>query len=465
MFLRLFHFILIFAFHLAATQNEPIRCNILILGAGAGGMHTAYQLSKLPNQDICVIEKNSYLGGRLYDISMDPNHPDWVYGVGGLRVMETQKGVISLAQELGITLEYAPYKDALINTRGIFSFDSNETVKRAYPLVQLSEETLYQKLIHSPERSNAGSYPNLHSYMRAVIGPESTAFLHDVSRFRAEFEIPLDVNSYLDFLDEDLTQCCNSYYPVGGMSAFVHRMAERAKSRGVQFFTSEPVLEINSGYQIITPKHLFTGKKLVIAIDAYGFKYVGGDIARKIQTQRQFQDIFGVRVATVTQRFPLAWWEGISDYPGRQVRRAWTTENCLNALEIPLNPYATQQNVMRSVYDDDMRCVSFWENTYQRFGVKGVEREIMTGLHHLFPTANIPEPTRTVLQIWPAAWYYLKAGTRFTNREIAEWAVNPLPGEEVSLVGDSYHIQRSGWSEAAYKSSINTLNRRFGMEI
>ncbi|HET8705962.1 MAG TPA: hypothetical protein VFM46_06635, partial [Pseudomonadales bacterium] len=49
----------------------------------------------------------------------------------------------------------------------------------------------------------------------------------------------------------------------------------------------------------------------------------------------------------------------------------------------------------------------------------------------------------------------------FSNADIAKWAVNPLPGEAVSLVGESYNPQRSGWSDGAYKSSLNTLAANF----
>ncbi len=462
MFLRLFLFLLAITSSLrGGVADAAIHCNVLILGAGPGGVHTAYQLSKLPNQNICVVEKEDHLGGRLFDVALDPTHPQWVYGMGGLRVMESQKNVLNLAKEIGVELEYAPYKDTLINTRGIFGADSGSIAKQAYPLVQISEDDLYKKLLTSPERANAKKYPSIRSYMQSVIGAEAQTFLHDVSRFRAEFEAPIDVRSYLDYMDEEMETCCNAYYPTGGMSAFVYKMADHARSRGVRFFSSEPAISIHKAfglYQVKTPHYVFEGQKLVIAINAQGFKYVGGDIARRIQSQRQFQDILGIKVVTVAQQFPNAWWQNTN------IRRAWTNEHCLNALEIPLNTYAVQQRVMRSVYDDDMRCVSFWENTYRHFGLKGVETEIMKGLKHLFSGAHIPWPSNTVIQFWPAAWYYLRAGTPFSNREIAEWAVEPLPGEDVSLVGDSYYIQRSGWSDAAYKSSMNTLKRRFGME-
>jgi hypothetical protein len=33
------------------------------------------------------------------------------------------------------------------------------------------------------------------------------------------------------------------------------------------------------------------------------------------------------------------------------------------------------------------------------------------------------------------------------------------------LVGEAYNVQRSGWSDGAYKSSINLLNTKYGMSL
>jgi hypothetical protein len=190
---------------------------------------------------------------------------------------------------------------------------------------------------------------------------------------------------------------------------------------------------------------------------------VGGEIGEKIKSQPQFQDIVGIKVATITQWYPDAWW--LTAAPGKDIRRAWTTESCVNALEIPINPYAANQKVMRSVYVDDLQCVNFWEQAYQRGGTAAVEAEIKRGFNYLFPGISIPNPLKTYVQIWPAGWHFLRAGSPYNNLDIASWAIQPIAGEAVSLVGESYNTQRSGWTDGAYKSSINTLNSVFGMTL
>jgi hypothetical protein len=250
------------------------------------------------------------------------------------------------------------------------------------------------------------------------------------------------------------------------MSAFIRAMEQKALAAGVRIYYSQPVSDISKAgghYVLTTAGYQVHADRLVIAVDAEGMKYIGGEIADKIKAQPQFQDITGIKVATVTQWYPDAWWQNAQ--PGKDIRRAWTTESCVNALEIPINPYAANQKVMRSVYVDDLQCVNFWEQTYQRGGTAAVEAEIKRGFGYLFPGVNIPNPLKTYVQIWPAGWHFVRAGSPFNNMDIATWAIQPIAGELVSLVGESYNPQRSGWTDGAYKSSINTLNTLYGMNL
>jgi hypothetical protein len=414
---------------------------------------------------VCLFEKENRLGGRIYDVPKDANNPNSpVFGLGALRIMETQEVVFGLAKELSIGFETVGFANDLIVSRGVSAQDSDSMRSMAYPVADAGgEAALYDKLRFGPERANVAKYPDMRSYMRAAIGPENHSFLADMFRFRGDFTYPISARGYLEFLDEDWDVCCTPSYPIGGMSAFIRGMEQRALAAGVRIFTGEPALEINTGagggYQIITPNYSARANRLVVAIDADAFRRVGGDVAKRIQAQPQFQDLIGVKVASINQWWPNAWWKNV--VPGN---RAWSTQTCVNHIEIPTAKYAADQLVTRSVYNDDLTCSEFWEITAQR-GIALVEAEIERGLKSMFPNAVIPKPTKTVVKIWPAGWYWLKAGSPFSNAQIATWAVLPFPGEQISLVGESYNPQRSTWSDGAFKSSINVLNSLFGMQL
>ncbi len=285
-------------------------------------------------------------------------------------------------------------------------------------------------------------------------------------RFRADFEATLDARGYMDYFDEEWDVCCTPYYPEGGMSQFVIKMAADAVTNGAKVYLKQPVLSIASAsgqYTLTTPDYQITADKVVIAAPKNGLNKITGNIAETIKNQTQYQDLVDIPVITIAQRWPNAWWENIG-FPNKDIHRVWTTEHCFNFMEIPVANYAAQQLVTRTVYTDQQECVTFWQRAAQ-LGTDVVEAEIHRGLQAVLPKATIPEPLNTVVHYWPAAWYWLKGGSQFTNAQIASWAIAPIPGEKVSLVGESYNPQRSGWSDGAYKSSINTLNANYGFSI
>ncbi len=461
------------------SSDGHVECEVAVIGGGVGGLHTAFRLAPELGDKVCLFEKEAILGGRILDVA-NPNDPDGPkVGAGARRVMEGQTVLLDLADELGIQLETPANKQDLVNARGGYSF-SKEGLVGLYDLTPDAsgdtETALYDAIRFSPERANAANYADFPAYVKAVVGDEGLAFLHDMSRFRADFNYALDPAGYLDYLDEEWDVCCTPSYPVGGMSTFVTGMASSAEAAGVRIYTSEPVSSINraeGGYELVTATMTVHADKVVVAVPPIALNWITGDVVDDIKAQTIYQDIVGVKVVAITQWWPEPWYNSVINpdvESDNQVWRAWTTEHCLNFIEIPQEPYAAAANVTRSVYNDDLECSNFWEATAAN-GDAAVNAEVKAGLELLFanngltPPVAIPDPLATHVQVWPAAWHWLGAGASATNAELYSWAAEPLPGEDVGLVGEAYNVQRSGWSDAAYKSSINLLNTRYGMSL
>lgn len=468
-----------------ASTLEALDCEVAIVGGGAGGLHTALRLAPEMGDGVCLFEREAALGGRIHDVPRDPDDPSSPrFGTGALRVMEGQTVLFDLATELGITLEMPATEGDLVNARGGFAFAKEGLVDR-YPGLAVdpggdTETALYDELRLGPSRAMETSYPDFRSYIRATVGPIGYDFLRDMSRFRADFEYPLDARGYLDYLDEEWDVCCTPSYPVGGMSEFIRGMEREATADGARIFVSDPVRTIDAdpagGYALTTATHAVHAARVVIAVPPHALQFIEGDIVERIRETPEFQAIIGVEVVTVTQWWDEAWWREVHDpaTPEGHLWRAWTTEHCVNFVEMPLHAYGVDQRVTRSVYDDDLSCVNFWQETYRSGGVAAVEAEIQRGLTHLFDEngltapadVTVPTPVRTHYQYWPDAWHWIRAGADVTNQEIFDWAPIPLgEGEDVAMVGEAYHPRRSGWSDGAYKSSINLLNTRYGMSL
>jgi len=435
---------------------EEIGCDVIIIGGGVSGLHTAFRLAPELGDGVCLFEKEAELGGRIKDVPMDdePNSPR--FGVGARRVMPQQQVLLDLAAELGLLPAYP----------SITPDASGDT-----------ETAFYEELLFGDSRALASDYGDFRTFIREALGVEAYQFLRDASRFRADFEAPLDAEGYMDYLTEEWDVYGDASYPVGGMSAFVRGMADAALADDARVFTSEPVLRIEragAGYEVVTGQHRASAPKVVVAVPPAALKWIEGDVAEDLKAEPELQDILGVKVVTVTQWWPTNWWSQIVD-PSDDVPvwRAWTTEHCVNFVEIPLEPYASEQLVTRSVYDDDANCVELWQRLWEQGGEQAVAEEVQRGLEHLFVQNGvtepadlvIPQPSRTYVQVWPAAWHWLAAGTEFSNTDVYDWAVEPLDGEDVALVGEAYNVNRSGWSDGAYKSSIHLLNTKYGLDL
>ena len=465
--------------------SSILNCNIAIVGGGPSGTYTAMQLSKKHGSDICVFEKESKVGGRLQDINEHPkcqlNDCPHI-SIGGRRVLPSQTKMIALANELHITLEN-PDTDQkeLIFARGMHSTNRDDFINR-YPGLPIdpidlrigdsAEYQVFNMLFNSAERKNIESHPNMQSYMVSVIGLVGFNYLRDMTPFKGDYQYNLSAKSYIDWLEEELRQEYDPHYPIGGMSIYVHKMAERAKGYGVRIFQSQPISLIdkdgNEGYILKSRTHSIKAKRVVIAVPPVDLPKIKGTVTNAIISQAQFKSIQGIRATTITQLFDNAWWKGINTLPpdNQTVWRAWTSDSCIASIEIPQEAYLINENIIRTVYLDQPGCIGHFE--YLRgTDYSKLEEEIHDGLKYLLEDngatsgVQISKAKKTVVKDWMGAWYWLRAGTPYSNQDISSWAIEPLTGEYVGLVSDGYNPQGTVWMKGAIESVNNLLNSQY----
>ena len=172
---------------------------------------------------------------------------------------------------------------------------------------------------------------------------------------------------------------------------------------------------------------------------------------------------------TITQWYDEAWWKRIKRMSNNKpVWRAWTTDSCINSIEIPKEASLSNEKVIRTSYIDQPDCVEYFE-FLERTNRSKLEEEVHNGLKHLFEnngittSIKIPKATKTIVKVWPAAWYYQERGSPYTNEDITTWATNPIEGENVGLVSDAYYIQRTCWTEGAVLSAIELFRAQYNV--
>lgn len=471
---------------LAPTPNGAEGCDIAIIGAGVGGLHTAYRLAPQHGNKVCVFEKEDRIGGRLYDIGKTPEDEaaGLVVGNGGRRIVETQSVLFALAKELEISYDTPDTGADIIFAKGMYGTSTDDFAK-LYPGLKYDpikpdiETQLLKQLIDSPERMKIAAYANFAAYAKAVVGDAGFEYLHDMSRFRGDFEYPLSASAYVDFLAEEIDVCCKTSYPKGGMTSFPKKMAARAEAAGVRIFTGEAVNAIDKsadGYALTTTKRTVATKQVIVTVTPNSMSHIGGTVSDQIKATEQFKSLVGIKVTVINQWFDTPWWKEIKTADGRGIWRAYTTADaskkdgsCIGFVEIPPEKYVANANVIRVVYNDQKECADAWSQLNANKNDAERDRRLHEGLVLLFSRngittpVTIPPAVKTTYWEWPDGWHWITAGSTFSNADIFAWALEPLPGEDVALVGESYNPQRSTWSDGAYKSSIHLLQKRYGI--
>ena len=474
------------------AADDVLDCEITIVGGGPAGVYLSYRLASRYGAKLCLFEKQPELGGRFRDEEIRTDSGSIFLGTGARRVNDNQEQVKTLARELQIELQTPAPRAQLIQHKGRNAY-SPDNFADLYPRLRdfilksknaadspgaTLEDRIYNRLLDPVNRRTASSHASLRSYITAIAGPEAVEYLRGMSRFHGDFDYEISAPNYLDTLEKELQLSAVNHYPTGGMSSFIRKMAERARSSGVRFFTGEPVLEIHSekpapvaskshrALSLKTPKRLVRTQKLILTIPPVGMAPVKGSIATQIRKAAEYRALLPIRVVVINQRWNDDWWKAVKHpnipVPEGGTWRAWSTDHCVTHIEIPQEPYITPAKLTRSVYTEDLKCVDFWEKLHATGGIPAVEKGVQKGLEQLFSRVHIPKPVYTSFHVWPGAWYYLRAGSKVSNTQVTRWAIQPLSNfPEVMIAGEAYWPDRAGWVEGALFSANKLLDSRF----
>lgn len=503
-------------------------CEVAIIGGGPGGVHTAYRLTNPPADagaptgvtspgGVCLFEKNDRLGGRIRDVQFGPDAGD-VTGTGAYRMYDIQY-THALAQELGVTTQ--PSFD-FSNLRGLQDpgghpgryFGYSGTAFESLYGVGSNDDQMWQQLLCGPQvPKNDAGFPDYTAidggvatmstvdYARFVLGDAGAQYFFDQNRFRADFVPAVDAIGYLQYSMIDYYGPETILYPVPGHSALIGAMRAKIEAAGGHVYLSEPASSVQSladgTFTVTTSAHAVHAKQVVVAIPQGAIAKLTGDVVSTLTAAKEFGSVTSAKSMQVTHQWDRQWWHGDLRYPlagdagtvvggdlpdgSPPILRADTTVkmaggSCINSIEMPYTAQRDALFVTRSVYSDDRACVDANVALYGDGGTAGVDAlnaSIVSSLRVLFPavfdgSANEPKITKTDVNVHEEAWFYLKTGATtqgVTLKSLFDWSVNPVPGKKVFLVGDSWYPLGSGWSNAAYVSSIRVLATHFGLGL
>lgn len=281
-------------------------------------------------------------------------------------------------------------------------------------------------------------------------------------------------------------------YPLGGLSQIPKRGVARAQARGAKLYIKQGVrcIERNgsSMFTAHTDNYTFLVKKfLFLNVPAFYFQNdlgpnnIYGSVGLELARAKRMQYPQGYKVNLVSMQWPPnepSWhYKFLDKRNGNYTPRAFGDFGCFSRFEMFDTPITRFANILRPVYSD-FRCQRLWQRLIQkgqaRLGTvtnNTVEAHselvdtVMQELHSLFPEEIIPRPVWVAGQVWEHAWFFGSAATNddpdMIDESIFNWATEPLTGENLCLIGESYNTRFSGWVEGTMISSRSCLTKRF----
>jgi hypothetical protein len=352
-------------------------------------------------------------------------------------------------------------------------------------------------------QSVAGLSPDFYSGLEDEVSKEARDYYRNVVlRFRADNDRALKPSAYLEFLNSEWWSLYNTFYINGGLSRIIYAMNEAYEENGGKpaFLNTEISHIIKTGDKYLlrnkdNSKHFFASH-VVIAADIASLNKIQGNVAAQVKNTSEFRAIAGnldtdnsgvVKVVTVHHIWDRNWWDGdeaqallatdedsapINRHSDSAILRADTNnlDVCNNVIELPPTDYYSDRKVTRSVYSDVLECYNKYEQDYKTGGTDKVNERALAGLAFMFPNVfgnNVAEEDKpkilhTVVKFIPAAWVTISTekNNTITTTDVLDWSKQPLPNEQVYLVGGAY-TNGFGWSNSAYLSSSIVLREKF----
>jgi hypothetical protein len=506
----------------AGGTAAPLECDVVIVGAGPAGLHTAYKLTNPSGggavagvsdpSKVCLFEKNDRIGGRIRDVQFGATAAD-VTGTGAYRMYDNHYA-FTLATELGVTT-VAPVSFSNLRAlqdpggmSGQFFGYSGDAFKAAYSQT-INDDDMWVKLLCGDQvPKDAAKHPDYQAiaglsakstldYVTEVLGVMGAQYFFDQNRFRADFTADVDAIGYLEYGAIDWYGAGAVRYPIPGHSGILNKMREAFEAKGGKLFLSEAVASIDTvsdgTFTVKTAAHDVAAKQVVIATEHGALKKITGDVMTTVTAAKEYQNVTSAKSMQVTHKWDKAWWKGDLRYPDMSkvmgdplasdaapILRADTTIRpdgyCINSIEMPFTDHHDSLMVTRTAYSDQRECVDKNLTLYGAGGTAGenaLNDELKRSLRILFPaifdsSSNEPQIVQTDVNTHPEAWYYLKTGAGVagvTNKTLFDWSVQPVADKKLYLVGDAWYTLGSGWSNAAYISSLRVLNTHFGMTL
>jgi monoamine oxidase len=458
--------------------------DFVIVGGGIGGLYTAYKLHlQFPKKTILVLEKENYLGGRVF------THHDKFMTVeaGAGRFSDKHTKLLKLIHELGLDSKIVPVRGSV----GYAPADGTNSIYNSFADTPIAVKSFMRKTVNSVREYNSVNsimVPLLENIgMNALdisLGstniPISGLIAKIILASKRELLSKLQNISFIDYARQvlkndsevqliidafgyyselvimnahdaiqlmDLLGPFNQFFIMnGGLSQIIENLVSKLNSKYVKILknktVSDIILDVNDDivfFNIVVLENVrhIVGRTCICALPSNALKKLS--ISRFLSPL--LKQVLCSPLCRIYSKFPLdsngdVWFKGMPKL---------TTNNNLRMII----PISEKEGVIMISYTDN-KFAKYWKKIYDKYGTDGVDSHIAKLIKES-TGKNIPKPINTRVCYWDCGVGYWGIGSdsATTSRAI----IKPFHDFSFYICGEHFSELFQQWMEGALETS------------
>jgi len=465
--------------------------DFVIVGGGIGGLYTAYKLHlQYPKKTILVLEKENYLGGRVFTY----RDKYMTVEAGAGRFSDKHTNLLKLIRELGLDSKIVPITGSV----GYAPADGTNSIYNSFADTPVVVKSLMRKTVNSVRQYssiNGNPLPLLESMGMTALDVSLGSSNVPISGFIAKVVLaskrePLSKLQNISFIDYakqvlkndsevqlivdafgyyselvimnahdaiqlmDLLGPQNRFYIMnGGLDQIIEKLVLRLDSKYVKILKNKTVSDIvlhmdDKNNEILFDIFISENVRPVVtrvcicALPVWALK--------KLSISRHFapllKQVLCAPLCRIYSKFEVhadggVWFKGMPKL---------TTNNNLRMII----PISEKEGVIMISYTDN-KFAKYWKRIYDKYGVDGVDSRIAklikesTGM-------DIPKPINTRVCYWDCGVGYwgLGADSAATSRDI----IKPFCDFSFYVCGEHFSESFQQWMEGALETSEKVID-------
>lgn len=435
----------------------------VIVGGGIAGLYSAYRLLQSnPDTKLLLLEKQSYLGGRVFTY-----HDDTMTVEGGAgRFAKEHTRLWKLLKELGLISKVVPISSGFTYVEGEGpEKDVAEVIKvsKSKTLAYLRSVSFLDFAKQAIGAKRAQHIVNSFGYYSELIlmNAHDAIVLMDVLKNPAFFSLAGGLSQIITELEKRIRTYPNAEIQTGvGVLQFVENIR---RSKGVSLKSLKCSSKIppagNSRFSGKTKSPISQTRRVSVDSDnRFSFHLSNGNSVssgraifavpkqalEKLSAFRSLRPLLKQitcgSLCRIYSQFPP------DDSLDVLYEQKWTMNNDLRMI-IPID---RKKGVVMISYTDNKYADDWREMEKKRDGLSRINTKIARLVKDTFDV-DIPKPIKTKVFYWPCGVGYWKVGAN--SLVVSRRMIRPFPGREVYVCGEHYSEKNQQWIEGALETS------------